>query len=160
MFRLSAMIAACLISFVGVATANDKMPQVWDTETIFSWGAPSPNGVKSTVLQGKDGVVGDSYTYAVFIPGGVDPHHSLHSHPSDARVTVIQGALKLGFGDTEELAIANTKSYRVGSYAFVPAGVKHVMAADVDTIFIGTMALDADTVKQLHGEASAGGHHH
>ena len=105
-------------------------------------------------------MVGDPYTYAVFVPAGLDPHHSLHSHPSDARVAVIQGALKLGFGETEELAIANIKSYPVGSYAFVPAGVKHVMAADVATIFIGTMSLDADTIKRLHGEAGAAGHHH
>jgi len=159
MYRLSAVICSCLISFAGLATAHDKTPQAWNAKTI-SWEPPSSNGVKSAVLQGKDGAVGDPYTYAVFIPAALDPHHSLHSHPSDARVTVIQGALKLGFGDTEELAIANIKSYPVGSYAFVPAGVNHVMAADVDTIFVGTMALDADTVKRLHGEAGAAEHHH
>jgi hypothetical protein len=158
MYRLSALVCSCLISVVGLATAHDTMPQSWDAKSI-SWGPPGPNGVKSVVLQGKDGVAGDPYTYAVFIPAGLDAHHSLHSHPSDARVTVIQGALKLGFGETEEMAIANIKSYPVGSYAFVPAGVKHVMSADVATIFIGTMALDADTVKQLH-EGGAVEHHH
>jgi hypothetical protein len=35
------------------------------------------DGIKSEVLQGKDGVVGDPYTYAVFMPAGLDPHHSL-----------------------------------------------------------------------------------
>jgi hypothetical protein len=158
MYRLSAVVCSCVISFVGLAAAHDMVPQFWNAKTI-PWGPSSPNGIKSVVLQGKDGAVGDPYTYAVFIPAGLDAHHSLHSHPSDARVTVIQGALKLGFGETEDLAIANMKSYPVGSYAFVPAGVKHVMTADVATIFIGTMALDADTVKQLR-QGGIVEHHH
>jgi hypothetical protein len=32
--------------------------------------------------------VGD-WEYAVFIPAGLDPRHSLHSHPSDASVSVM-----------------------------------------------------------------------
>jgi hypothetical protein len=159
MHRISVAVCFCLISFSGLATANDKTPQAWDAKTI-SWEPPSSNGSKSAVLQGRDGVVGDAYTYAVFVPAGSDPHHSLHSHSTDTRVAVVKGALKLGFGETEELAIANIKSYPVGSYAFVPAGVKHVMAADVATIFIGTMTLDADTIERLHGKAGAHEHHH
>jgi len=106
MHRPSAVACFCLISLSGLATANEKTPQAWDAKTI-SWEPPSSNGSKSAVLQGRDGVVGDAYTYAVFVPAGSAPYHSLHSHSTDARVAVIQGALKLGFGETDEVAIAN-----------------------------------------------------
>jgi hypothetical protein len=57
---------------------------------------------------------------------------------SDARVAVVQGVLKVGFGDTFDLE--HLKSYLVGTFLYVPANAKHTMAADEDTIIIGTAA--------------------
>jgi quercetin dioxygenase-like cupin family protein len=40
--------------------------------------------------------------------------------------------LKVSFGET--LDLEHLKSYPVGTYLFVPANVKHTMAADEDTV--------------------------
>jgi len=78
-------------------------------------------------------VPGESFTYAFFIPAG---YHEHHWHSSDARVVVVQGALKVSFGET--LDLEHLKTYPTGTYLLVPANVKHTMAADADTVIIGT----------------------
>jgi len=78
-------------------------------------------------------VPGEAFTYAALIPAGHSEHHW---HSSDARVAVIQGTLKVSFGET--LDLVHLKSYPVGTFLYVPANAKHTMAADVDTIIIGT----------------------
>jgi len=59
--------------------------------------------------------------------------------------------LKVSFGET--LDLAHLKSYPVGSFLYVPAGVKHTMAADEDTIIIGT------AIGPWHTEHPEGHHH-
>jgi len=82
---------------------------------------------------GRRDVPGESFTYAFFIPAG---YHEHHWHSSDARVVVVQGALKVSFGET--LDLEHLKTYPTGTYLLVPANVKHTMAADADTVIIGT----------------------
>src|ERR1700737_1599525 len=91
------------------------------------------DGTKWSVLEGRSDVAGEAFTYAAFVPAGF---HDFHSHATDARVAVVQGVLKVGFGET--LDLEHLKSYAVGSFLFVPANVRHTMAADEDTIIIGT----------------------
>jgi quercetin dioxygenase-like cupin family protein len=114
------------------AVAQAKVPQAWDAKTI-QWQKVDSDGTKWSILEGRSDVPGEAFTYAAFVPAGFHDHHW---HASDARVAVVQGTLKVSFDDT--LDLKNLKSYPVGSFLFVPANVKHTMAADEDTIIIGT----------------------
>lgn len=107
-----------------------KAPQGWTAKTI-QWESTSPDGTKWAVLEGKSDIPGEAFTYAAFIPAG---YSDRHSHSSDARVAVVKGALKVGFGSSP----THLETYPVGSFLFVPANVEHTMAADEDTILIGT----------------------
>jgi quercetin dioxygenase-like cupin family protein len=111
-----------------------KSPQAWDAKSI-TWQKVDPDGTKGAVLEGRSDVPGEVFTYAAFVPAGF---HDFHSHGSNARVAVVQGVLKVSFGDT--LDLEHLKSYRVGTFLYVPANAKHTMAADKDTIIIGTAA--------------------
>ena len=113
-------------------TSQAKSPQAWDAKTI-KWQDVDSDGTKYALLEGRRDVAGEAFTYAFFIPGG---YHEHHWHSADARVVVVEGALKVNFGET--LDLEHTTSYPVGSFLLVPANVKHTMAADVDTIIIGT----------------------
>jgi len=109
-----------------------KAPHAWDANTI-EWQKVDPDGTKWAVLEGRSDAPGEAFTYAAFVPAGFHEHHW---HASDARVAVVQGVLKVSFG--ENLDLDHMTSYPVGTFLFVPANVKHTMAADVDTIIIGT----------------------
>ena len=111
---------------------SEKAPQSWDAKTIV-WQKVDPDGTKWAVLEGRSDAPGEAFTYAAFVPAGYYNHHW---HASDARVAVVQGVLKVSFG--ENLDLDHLTSYPVGSFLLVPANVKHTMAADVDTIIIGT----------------------
>jgi quercetin dioxygenase-like cupin family protein len=109
-----------------------KAPQAWDAKSI-TWQKTDADGTKWAVLEGRTDAPGEAFTYAAFIPAGF---HDFHAHGTDARVAVVQGVLKVSFGET--LDLDHLKSYPVGTFLFVPANVKHTMAADEDTIIIGT----------------------
>jgi quercetin dioxygenase-like cupin family protein len=128
---------AIIINLALVASPSGeptKSPQAWDARSI-NWQKIDPDGTKWAILEGRSDVSGEAFTYAAFIPAGF---HDFHSHGSDARVAVIQGVLKVSFGDT--LDLEHLKSYPVGTFLYVPANAKHTMAADEDTIIIGTAA--------------------
>jgi len=111
-----------------------KSPQAWDARSI-NWQKVDSDGTKWAILEGRSDVPGEAFTYAAFIPAGF---HDFHSHGSDARVAVVQGVLKVSFADT--LDLKHLKPYPVGTFLYVPANAKHTMAADEDTIIIGTAA--------------------
>jgi len=120
-----------VLGFVGTPTQGPNTPQAWNAKSI-QWQKVDPEGTKWAVLQGRDDIPGQAFTYAAFIPAG---YHDRHSHGSDARIAVVQGSLKVGFGVGAQ---SDLKSYPVGSFLFVPANVEHTMGADVETIIIGT----------------------
>src|SRR5882757_2049803 len=120
-----------LIFWQAPAAAEARKPQAWDVNTI-QWQV-NADGTKDALLEGRRDVPGESFTYAFFIPAG---YHEHHWHSSDARVVVVQGALKVSFGET--LDLEHLKTYPTGTYLLVPANVKHTMAADADTVIIGT----------------------
>lgn len=109
-----------------------KKPQAWNAKNI-EWQKIDADGSKWSVLEGRSDVAGKAFTYAAFVPAGSS---DFHSHSSDARVAVVQGVLKISFGDSRDLE--HLQSCPVGSFLYVPANVKHTMAADEDTIIIGT----------------------
>jgi quercetin dioxygenase-like cupin family protein len=106
-----------------------KTAQAWTAKTIH-WQTTDKDGTKWAVLQGESDVPGEVFTYAAFVPAGYEDRHS---HSSDAWVAVAQGALKVSFGTGSK-----TETYPVGSVLFVPANVEHTMAAEEDTVLIGT----------------------
>jgi len=121
-----------LVLFCGVSAGQAKSAQAWDAKSI-QWQQVDSDGTKYSLLEGSRDVPGQAFTYAFFIPAG---YHEHHWHTSDARVAVIQGALKVSFGET--LDLEHTKTYPAGSFLLVPANLKHTMTADVDTVIIGT----------------------
>jgi quercetin dioxygenase-like cupin family protein len=151
MNRLRLVGLILVLASAGAPAQERKAPQGWDAKTI-QWQTTAPDGTKWAVLEGKDDVPGQPFTYAAFVPAG---YHSQHAHSSDARVAVILGALKVGFGENVDLN--HLTSYPVGSFLFVPANVEHVMAADVDTILIGTAVGPWATTH--HHQASEHQHH-
>lgn len=129
-WKIASILTLTLLA--GFPAEQAKQPQAWNAKNI-EWQKTDPDGTRWSVLEGRSEVAGEAFTYAAFIPGGF---HDFHSHASDARVAVVQGILKISFGETPDLE--HLKSYPVGSFLFVPANVRHTMAADEDTIIIGT----------------------
>jgi quercetin dioxygenase-like cupin family protein len=121
-----------LILLGGSPAEQPRKPEAWDAKSIV-WQKTDAIGTKWSVLEGRSDVPGEAFTYAAFVPAGF---HDFHSHATDARVAVVEGVLKVSFGET--LDLEHPKSYPVGSFLFVPANTKHTMAADEDTVIIGT----------------------
>jgi quercetin dioxygenase-like cupin family protein len=129
---LTFVLSSAAVPQNGETAKTPKTAQAWDAKSI-QWQEVDADGTKYSLLEGRRDVPGEAFTYAFFIPAG---YHEHHWHSSDARVAVIQGALKVSFGET--LDLEHMMAYPVGSFLLVPANLKHTMSADVDTIIIGT----------------------
>jgi quercetin dioxygenase-like cupin family protein len=81
------------------------------------------------VLEGDPGKKGP-FTVRLQAPAGykIPPH----THPTAERVTVISGALHLGMGD--KLDEAAGQELAAGSFAVMPAGMKHFAWATDETV--------------------------
>lgn len=81
---------------------------------------PLPAGSKLAVLEGNPKQVG-IFTIRAMFP----PYFKIaaHNHASDERVTVISGAVYIGFGDKMDTTVA--KKFTEGCYYLNPAGVNH-----------------------------------
>jgi len=91
--------------------------------TELKWGdAPPglPPGAKMAVLDGDPAKKG-SFTVRLQAPDGykVPPH----THPTTERITVLSGTFYLGMGDKFDEAAG--REMAVGSFAVLPAGMKH-----------------------------------
>jgi len=124
-------IVLVVLSLLTAASGQEsKTAQAWTAKTI-NWQTTDKDGTKWAVLQGKSDVPGEVFTYAAFVPAG---YQDRHSHSSDAWVAVAQGGLRVSFGTDPK----KIETYPVGSVLFVPANVEHTMAAEEDTVLIGT----------------------
>jgi quercetin dioxygenase-like cupin family protein len=104
-----------------------------DVDTI-PWGQTAPDGTRYAVLTGRRDAPGEAFAYAFAIPAGFwDPPHV---HSADAHVTVVRGALHLGFGIRLDMAAARV--LRAGEAIVVPGGAAHYDGSDVDTVIVGT----------------------
>jgi quercetin dioxygenase-like cupin family protein len=126
-----------VIAFALLAAAQENSvagakPYPWTAANI-KWQEEYSDGTKYSVLEGSRDIPGKAFTYASFIPAGYYEHHW---HSSDARVAVLSGALRVGYG--ESLDKGGMQTYSVGSFLLVPANMKHSMGAETDTIIIGT----------------------
>jgi quercetin dioxygenase-like cupin family protein len=132
--RLAAMSVAVLTLHLGVGAqhADEKKREVMVTPGDLKWrdGPPSlPKGSQMAVLEGDPSKEG-AFVMRAKLPDGykIPPH----THLKDERVTVISGTLNLGMGskfdEKEGMALP------AGSYARMPAGMKHFGWAKGETV--------------------------
>lgn len=107
------------------------LPQ-WTLETLH-WAEIAAAGTRYTLLEGRRDQAGVPFTYAFFLPAGF--WDAPHWHSAAAEVTVLQGTLRLGYGDT--LHHPATQAYGIGTTLVVPAHAVHFDGADEDTVIIG-----------------------
>jgi quercetin dioxygenase-like cupin family protein len=121
---------AILASLLAASVLNAQTPPKTDppiglTPEAMVWAdgpATLPAGSKMAVLEGSpksDGM----FTMRVRIPAGsaIPPHW----HPRQERVTILSGAVDLGFGSVANAG--NTKRYRAGSFYVNPPRVMHFL---------------------------------
>ncbi len=119
------LIFASLLAFtVSLGAQTPETPIGFIPEAIAFKDAPPtlPPGSKVSVLEGSPGAEG-MFTMRVRIPAGsaIPPHW----HPRQERVTVLAGAVDLGFG-----SVANKNSvtrYRAGSFYVNPPRMMHYL---------------------------------
>ena len=109
----------------------------WRTTKDITWGtAPTslPRGAQAAVLEGDPAREGP-FTLRLRMPDGyrIPPHF----HPAVEHVTVLQGTFILGMGDKATTQTENALDS--GSFAYMPAGMRHFARTQGDTII------------QLHG---------
>ncbi len=98
----------------------------------LTWGdAPQglPAGAKMAVLDG-DPTKRGSFTVRLQSPAGYKI--SPHTHPTAERVTVISGTFHLGMGDKFDESAG--REMGPGSFAVLPAGMKHFAWSSADSI--------------------------
>lgn len=116
-----------------IMKARATQAQAWHPDQI-EWQDVAPDGSRYALLEGVRDQVGEPFSYAFFIPAGFwDP---AHWHTADARVFVVSGTLRLGYGDA--LDQPRAESFPAGSYVLVPAGARHFDGSDEDTLILGT----------------------
>lgn len=97
---------------------------------VWKDGPPTlPAGSKIAVLEGDPRAEG-IFTMRVRVPAGASL--APHWHPRDERVTILSGAVQLGFGSTTDKA--NTKRYGAGSFYVNPPRTMHYLYFPEDTV--------------------------
>ena len=118
------------------ATATAEHKIFGPTELTWADAPPGlPPGGKMAVLEGDPTKKG-SYTVRLQAPNSykIAPH----THPTAENITIISGTLHLGMGDKFDESAAHEMI--AGSFAVMPAGMKH---------FVWTTG---ETIVQIHGE--------
>lgn len=123
--------------------------QGWSVADI-PWQTEGAQGTRFALLEGQRDVPSTAFTYAFSIPAG--NWDGPHSHSATARVFVVHGTLRIGYGASNDQAAA--RSYPTGSVVVVPAGAVHFDGADEDTVIIGT-AVGPWSTRYLDGSAPA-----
>lgn len=88
-----------------------------------------PAGAESSLLEGDPRGPG-LFTLRIRVPAGT--RLMPHTHPQPERITVLSGALGLGFGQTYDQT--RLKVFRAGDYYVTPAGVVHYLGFAEDTV--------------------------
>ncbi len=111
-------------------TASAQAPVIV-TPSQLQWASNAmlPAGAKVAVIQGDYSKAG-WYTLRFSLPDGAA--FAPHFHGAAEYVTVLQGTLLVGLGDTVDKS--KMTALPAGSFVAVPAGVHHYAAASGDTI--------------------------
>lgn len=128
----STILSVLLITSAGAALAVMSGASVVLAPNAMHWvmAGPGPaKGTSSVILVGNPNKSGTSF-FRVKMPSGYvnDPHY----HVVPEYITVLQGALLFGFGDTVNKSKARLMP--AGSFIMVPAGVHHWSIAQGETI--------------------------
>ena len=91
--------------------------------------APFPPGMETVVLEG-DPRSSEIFTLRLRAPAGA--RLAPHTHPLPERVTVIQGAIGVGFGS--EYDPNRLRIFRAGDYYVNPPGVPHFVGFVEDSV--------------------------
>lgn len=124
-------LTSAAVPLAAMAAASDG--QGWLVDQI-PWQTAGASGTRFALLEGRRDQAGTAFTYAFSIPAGV--WDGPHSHSATARVFVAKGALRIGYGLSNDRTA--TRTYPAGSVVIVPAGAVHYDGADQDTVIIGT----------------------
>jgi quercetin dioxygenase-like cupin family protein len=127
-----AVVLLCLALAAGARHAEEKKHEVLVTPADVKWqdGPPAlPKGAQVAVLEGDPAREGP-FVMRAKLPDGykIAPH----THPRDERVTVISGTLNLGMG--ARFDEKDGTALPAGSYARMPAGMKHYGWAKGETV--------------------------
>lgn len=143
---LGVLLGMSALTFVLHGQAGLQRPPVMDemdgaslffpTETKWQKGPPSlPDGALIAVLEGDPSKEGP-FVFRLKLPDGyrVPPH----THPKMERITVLSGTFHIGMG--EKFDIHATRAMIAGTYGYWPAGMKHFVWAEGETVlqFHGT----------------------
>lgn len=121
--RTAALLAAVSLALVAADDHAAKTGEARFTPADVKWqeGPPSlPKGAKVALLEGDPSKEG-AFVLRVKMPDGY--RIAPHTHPKDERLTVLSGTLYLGMGGKFDEKAA--KALPAGSYARMPAGMKH-----------------------------------
>ena len=120
---------------IGLTNANQDEPSLPDYQLpeAIEWQEFGEDGTKYALLEGVREVADAPFTYAFFIPASL--WDAPHYHSRSARIRVLAGELRLGYG--KELDKTRTQTIEVGQDLLVPGEVVHFDGAEVDTIIIG-----------------------
>ncbi len=126
-------LALVLGSTVGTSQTPAPGPHAVLSPDALQWGPPPPGlpaGGQVAVLAGDPGKAGEMFALRVKMPAGykVQPHW----HPGDEHITILQGALMVGMGETVDKSKMSTMS--VGSYAVMPKEMPHYVEARGATV--------------------------
>lgn len=138
---LTALVLLCCpcLFLIGNSAAEEHMTpdMALYAPADLQWkpGPPSlPPGAQVVVLEGDMTKEGPFVIRARF-PGGY--HIPPHTHPKTEHITVISGNFMIAMG--EKLDRASARSLPAGSFGMWPAGMKH------------TVWVEGETIVQLHG---------
>jgi quercetin dioxygenase-like cupin family protein len=147
--RTAILVAALLAaSVLNAQTPPTPEPPIGLTPEAMAWidGPPTlPPGSKMAILEGNPKADG-MFTMRVRIPAGsaIPPHW----HPRQERVTILSGAVNLGFGSVANAA--NTKHYAAGSFYVNPPRVMHFLffpeATEMQMTGVGPWELETSDI--------------
>ena len=116
-----------------------------------------PKQVQFALIQGDPGQSG-IYTVRLKFPAGF--HFPVHVHPADEHVTVLQGTLIVGMGDT--INVAKGQTLTAGGFITAPANAHHWAATRGITVvqisgegpFGITYVKDSDDPRHAHASGN------
>ncbi len=125
-------LAICLGTAAGIVVPEESGHVLVPADEV-RWGVASPKlppGAQIAVLSGSPSTPDSHYVFRAKLPDGygVPPHW----HPQDENVTVLQGRLKLGFG--ERLEEAGMQELASDSFVTLPKEMPHCNRMEGETI--------------------------
>jgi quercetin dioxygenase-like cupin family protein len=120
--RVARIVVAVLLLSAAAVVAGANAPIQFTADSIVWKAGPAsaPPGARSALLEG-DPASDAIFTVRVDFPAGyLIP---LHTHGRDERVTVISGAVFVGFGDAVDRA--KETRFAAGSYYVTPTPLRH-----------------------------------